>query len=619
MDLITPQLTEKLLTLLGTKIVRMLTRRVKASEEPETTLDEEAVTRHLTEVRNWCTRIQFFGLSKAHMTDRQSVALHFYQTPRRFRGKDDDRERRSERELLKEPAHHLVLGDPGSGKTTTLKRLAYHLLTKETRRGEIAYSFPIVVLCRELTHKDSLVAHIARSLGIPVRSTPSKHPGDEPLLTVGSSPLIHFLSDTLNHLRPLILIDGVDEAPSDVVGSLFLEIAAFAKGLDSVKLIVTCRSGLYKEHLEGFDLLEILPLDFKQIESIAQIWLVEPKAFYRAINDLPYSDVLDRPLLLTQLLFLFKHHGYLPRQPTSVYRRVIQLLLEDWDAERGVKRRSAYAYFEPDRKIDFLSELSFILTVKIKSKAFTRSQFLRAYERLALSFALPHKEGDIVAAEIESHTGLIVRAGFDSYEFAHLSLQEYLCANYIVRAPYDRAADYMHSYPAPIAVSVALSSDPGHFLCALLGQREQRVLFANDWASTAFFKRLILERPCFRPSRTLGIAFLRLLFDENLADEGYFPGALQLPGVRESLEAALSLYWIGEEDSRGEEKYYFLLKHGVEESEMLEPPTAFWANKEAIRNFVTETGMQLFVLNREGEHHEFRSSSNPRRTRERKR
>ena len=40
-----------------------------------------------------------------------------------------------------------------------------------------------------------------------------------------------------------------------------------------------------------------------------------------------------------------------------------------------------------------------------------------------------------VIAELESHTGLFIQSGFDQFEFAHKSLQEFLTAEYLVKLP----------------------------------------------------------------------------------------------------------------------------------------------------------------------------------------
>ena len=267
MDPVSSKITEKLLTSLGTKALNLIFRRVKATKTKEP-FDDKGIERLLTEVKNWCTRIQFFGVSKALGTARQSIALGFHETPRRFRGKANLKERASEMELLREPSHHLVLGDPGSGKTTTLKRLAYHLLTKESKGKEIQYSFPIVVLCRDLSKGETMLEHIAFKFGISVQK---RKKGKKDRLMVGDVELDQFLADTLNDLFPLILIDGLDEAPVESIGLLFQEVRRFAKRLAGPKMIVTCRSALYEKDIEGFDILEVLPLDFKQIDLISRI------------------------------------------------------------------------------------------------------------------------------------------------------------------------------------------------------------------------------------------------------------------------------------------------------------------------------------------------------------
>ena len=90
--------------------------------------------------------------------------------------------------------------------------------------------------------------------------------------------------------------------------------------------------------LEGFTAVEVAPLSATQVRDIASRWLPQPEEFLEALAALPYRDVADRPLLLRQLLLLYKRYGFLPEQPAQVYKRVIRLLLEEWDAQRHVVR-----------------------------------------------------------------------------------------------------------------------------------------------------------------------------------------------------------------------------------------------------------------------------------------
>jgi len=58
---------------------------------------------------------------------------------------------------------------------------------------------------------------------------------------------------------------------------------------------------------------------------------------------------------------------------------------------------------------------------------------------MALAYDLPKNQFSEILGEIETHTGIVVAAGFDRFEFALLSVQEYLCANYISRSPFPGA------------------------------------------------------------------------------------------------------------------------------------------------------------------------------------
>src|SRR6185436_12647880 len=154
--------------------------------------------------------------------------------------------------------------------------------------------------------------------------------------------------DFLNSANVLLLLDGLDEVPTEAQARVRREVAWLGLNAEGSKVIVSCRSGDYTSMIEGFDVLEVCPLEKDEISEIATAWLEDPTGFLQQLKRVPYQDVVDRPLLLTQLLYLYKRYGYLPEQPTQVYRKVIELLLHEWDAERNIVRRSKYAGFDPD-------------------------------------------------------------------------------------------------------------------------------------------------------------------------------------------------------------------------------------------------------------------------------
>jgi hypothetical protein len=185
----------------------------------------------------------------------------------------------------------------------------------------------------------------------------------------------------------------------------------------------------------------------------------------------------------------------IPDKPKSVYRRVVNLLLEEWDSQREVRRYSEYADFDLDRKFEFLAHLAFELTTDAKELRFNEDTLRFLYAKICAHHGLALDQINKVIAEVESHSGLIVESGYKFYEFAHKSLQEFLAADYVVRLPsLANVAPLLHLIPNELAIATSLSSMPTAYLSELV----LRVLSGSRMQSTwyeVFVSRLILEKP----------------------------------------------------------------------------------------------------------------------------
>lgn len=550
--------TKNALTYLRAKFGREATKTVKLR------LDV-----HMKEVFNWSKDVQFHGMSLAQPTDERTVALNFSTIPRRFREVLDSAEKLDEATLLAEPHHALLLGDPGSGKTTTLKRLTRKILLQEPASPEDIWQYPLVILLGNQPTNVSIYEILSSKLGLAFQVRKA----DERVIVGGRSVIMtqrtaYFYDESLETLIPslldstaaILMFDGLDEIPLADRVSLESSIAELSRRLTFAKIILTSRSGEHTRGFEGFRILELCPLEVEQMEVIAASWLPNTTDFMERLQALPFADLASRPLFLCQLIVLYQNTGQLPAEPATIYRRVITLLLEDWDRSRRVRRGSRYADFDVDRKIEFLAALSYHLTYAIQRKRFDREHLARCYRAIRGRFDLPPEEGIEVVREIETHTGIIVACGNESFEFSHISLQEYLCAYYLVREPFaEHLVDYIQSYPAPLAVAVSLASNPSNWFAALILGSGRFVGITKE-AAEVLLSRLVQERPRFVVSENLGVACLKVVFEFGSQMERLVGWLIQWPAVRESIAKVLGSYSVDliRSDSSN---YYLILEH----------------------------------------------------------
>jgi hypothetical protein len=257
---------------------------------------------------------------------------------------------------------------------------------------------------------------------------------------------------------------------------------------------------------------ELTPLSRPQIAIFASRWLgpEDGDRLLLQIAKSTYSDTAIRPLTIAHLYAIYERAGRIPDKPKTVYRKIVNLLLEEWDEQRSVKRESAYANFEVDRKSEFLANLAYVLTMSVKRSAYSKDDLISAYERIYDNFGLPSGEAAKVAKELETHTGLFVRSGYDTFEFSHKSLQEYLTAEFIVRLPAvpSERRDLLR-LPNELAISTAISSRPSQYFSHLVLERFE-VLRPPFGFIRAFVTRLLLESPDFEKSPVVGAALIAL-------------------------------------------------------------------------------------------------------------
>jgi len=536
------------------------------NREKETHEFRERLTQHMREISNWSRHVQFMDKWPAPMdTDSKTISLSIRTAPRRLRltsGEVTD-----ETIFFKEPGNYVLLGAPGSGKTTTLKRVIRRFF-EEASCEQDHLQYPICLLLRDYDPDLGLYKSIANAIGVKyndVETFRSEKTGQTIKKTmIGNVPICKAITDILNQTKAFLLLDGLDEVPYSVYADLVKAINVLSYSLEDASILYTCRLGYLTHEVLGFKLLELSDLSNLQVRQIAEMWLGDPEPFMKELSQLPYKDLINRPLMLAQLMCIYSYDRKFPDDPHNIYHSIIILLLREWDRRRGLERRTKYSRFDPDSKLRFLSSLSYELTYKIKAKTFTDIDLRNAYDAICLRHRLPREEALEVAKEVESHSGIITQCGGFKFEFSHLSLQEYLCAAYIVKE--SRAShiiDYIKEFPSPLAIAVALASEPSTWFADIYMRFESAF---NEHSLSAFLSRLCIEQPRFEPNRDLGIAILAMLSKSHhmwpqLND--ILESFINLQYVFGSIGLSLLSYYIDREASEEGHCFVLLLKEGL--------------------------------------------------------
>jgi predicted NACHT family NTPase len=319
----------------------------------------------------------------------------------------------------------VVLGKPGAGKTTFLKRIATQC-NAGTFHAELV---PICVPLKQFAEtkgRSGLLTYVVNQWAeCQVKEAEDKA---ERLLHEG---------------RGLVLLDGLDEVLKAESARIIKEIRQFAERFHNNLYVLTCRIATHEFKFDPFTEVEIADFDDQQIAVFVTKWfeLKSPErteAFLRKLQDSPrIGELATNPLLLTLLCLNFEESGYFADSRAALYKDGLHVLLKGWDAKRQIERDQMYRQLTPDRKEDLLSQLAY--------QTFEQGQYIFgeevAKQHIGQYIAnLPGAgtnasqldiDSEAVLKSIEGQHGLLVSRAQGIYSFSHLTFQEYFTARTI--------------------------------------------------------------------------------------------------------------------------------------------------------------------------------------------
>ncbi|MBC6429526.1 NACHT domain-containing NTPase [Nostoc sp. HG1] len=335
----------------------------------------------------------------------------------------------------------MVLGKPGSGKTTFLKYIAM-----QCNQGKLLSDrIPIFIRLRNFaedareTGSYSLLSYISQELADCGAS-------DEEIQTL------------LVDGKMLVLLDGLDEIPEDDSQQIISKIAILAEKYYKNQFIITCRIGYQEYRFEEFSDVEIADFDSSQIEAFVRSWFINVSnnslekgkeltcQFVQKLQLLENKQIRElavRPLLLNLVCCVFQGRSDFPVRKVELYKQGLDILLNRWDKVSNIKRNEIYLRLSLPQKFGLLSQIAAI-TFKQGHYFFTQSNVQQYIKEYLYNLPIDQTEqtesevlqlnSEVVLKLLETH-GLLIEQARGIYSFSHIVFQEYLTAKNIVTSP----------------------------------------------------------------------------------------------------------------------------------------------------------------------------------------
>lgn len=325
--------------------------------------------------------------------------------------------------VINDSKNTLVLGQPGSGKTTFLKYLGLAYSGLAPAPNQLPPLLPIFVPLREMKRVDAPVP-TANWLLTFILSCASE--------VSGAAFNEEWLKQYLKRKECLILLDGIDEVDPELVKDIVRSIVAFSKKYRGNKFVVTCRAAAFNYQAEGFVLCEIDDFNDEDVSIFISQWFEgdadKENDLKQLLKESKVSKELCKtPLLLTMVCILYEYNQNIPNNRFDLYQTCVDALFFRWDSFRFIKRPSLTQGLSTSRKKMILA--------RIARKTFDNDVYYFKKETLVNMLKSELQRSNLLQinpefllTELESHNGLFIERASKVYTFSHLTFQEYFTA-----------------------------------------------------------------------------------------------------------------------------------------------------------------------------------------------
>ncbi|MEO1521613.1 MAG: NACHT domain-containing protein [Cyanobacteria bacterium J06633_2] len=348
----------------------------------------------------------------------------------------------------------VLLGNPGSGKTTLIHYLAFKVARGEVEELGLDPNIdwiPLLIRIREW-ERDSTLTILEYATQFCKRySVDDLHTG--------------FFEYWLDRGQVIILLDGLDEVADEAKRQEVAQvIESFLERYKSNPAVITSRPSGYQWYFrtDVFPHYELQPFDDQKITSFINKWYDSrtldsldanegKQSLQKAIDDTDRIKQLARnPLLLTIITLIHRYEAVLPKQRHELYERAVKTLLVNWDKGKGLTGEQTpwtLQYLKQDDLLPLMRQLAYWIHSQGDENTQTtgadggtlvqRDELKRQISRMMrsrkkdLDLAYAQEDAERLIAFIRGRTGLLNEQGRNLYAFVHKTFQEYLAAEEI--------------------------------------------------------------------------------------------------------------------------------------------------------------------------------------------